>query len=350
MKNARIIIGANYGDEGKGTVTAFYSKGKNTLNVLTNGGAQRGHTVITSNGPICYQHFGSGTHYGAASYYSCFYILNPIQFASEYKKLIIKPINIYRDANCLWSTPYDAMANMIESSLKGSHNTCGMGIWNTLKRTKCMGFVPFDNFINCENKELFLTNIKKYYEKYLTIPTEWEKIWENPNIFVNFIEDCQFLFNYTKVASLKDLDYNNLIFENGQGLLLNDNGKDTSDTTPSKTGIDDALLLLKDIPDIEITAHYVTRPYLTRHGDGPIIDGETTKEMQSSNIAEDINNHFNSNQGSFRYGNLNITKLYERIQEDSKGVSFELEVTHCDEMDRIKEFKKCFPKLNTFSL
>jgi adenylosuccinate synthase len=45
--NARIIIGSNYGDEGKGTVVATYTKQlSNVLNVLTNGGAQRGHSIL----------------------------------------------------------------------------------------------------------------------------------------------------------------------------------------------------------------------------------------------------------------------------------------------------------------
>ena len=67
MKKARIVIGANYGDEGKGTVVASYTKkadGK-VLNVLTNGGAQRGHSILTKDGSITYHHFGSGTYYGA---------------------------------------------------------------------------------------------------------------------------------------------------------------------------------------------------------------------------------------------------------------------------------------------
>ena len=42
MKTARIVIGGNNGDEGKGTVVAKYTKGRqNVLNVLTNGGSQR---------------------------------------------------------------------------------------------------------------------------------------------------------------------------------------------------------------------------------------------------------------------------------------------------------------------
>ena len=351
-KKARIIIGANYGDEGKGTVVASYTKNQqvygNVLNILTNGGAQRGHTVGTQNESICYQHFGSGTHYEADSYYSRFFILNPMQFVKEYTSLLVKPKNIYRDSRCMWTTPYDTMANLIESEAKGKHNTCGMGIWNTIKRYRKIKTESFDTFFDDPDKELYLRVIKAYYERQLDIPHRWKPIWNNYNIVASFIRDCAYMYLLTRVVDLQDLNYNNLIFENGQGLLLSDTGRDTDDTTPSQTGIHDALELLKDIPNVDITAHYVTRPYLTRHGDGMMIDGEVNRNILSSCIEEDTNNHYNHNQGLFRYGNLDIQKLKNRVVQDAKGVPFELDITHCDEMDRIAEFSKHFCKINTY--
>ena len=63
MVNAELVIGANYGDEGKGLFTEFLSKTcQNPIVVLANGGSQRGHTV---NDPVLgkhvFHHFGSGT-------------------------------------------------------------------------------------------------------------------------------------------------------------------------------------------------------------------------------------------------------------------------------------------------
>ena len=142
-----------------------------------------------------------------------------------------------------------------------------------------------------------------------------------------------------------------MIFENGQGLLLSDTGKDTSDTTPSNTGIQYAMSLLHDIPTDGITAHYVTRPYLTRHGDGHLTD-ETSRLSISSSISEDRTNHFNDHQGDFRYGRLDIPALHTRILQDAQTasqVSISLEVTHCDEMDRLSEFQKLFPTVIPYS-
>ena len=344
---ARIVIGANYGDEGKGTVVANYTKNsENILNVLTNGGAQRGHSILTKDGNITNQHFGSGTYFGADSYYSRFFILNPMQFVKEYDMLIVKPKNIYRDSSCMWSTPYDSIVNLIEQQRKGNHASCCMGIWNTIKRYRDLSNIPtFDDFVN-NYKISFLSKVKAYYDRIIDIPEKWKDIWNSLQLQLHFMNDCKQMQELTTVCDLSSLLYNELIFENGQGLLLCDTGKDTYDTTPSQTGIIDSLILLKDLDVDDITAHYVTRPYLTRHGDGFI--NELNRNDISSTILEDRTNHYNEFQGNFRYGKLNISDLKDRIINDCQGIKFELELTHCDEMDRVDEFTNIFDKVNIY--
>lgn len=359
MKKAKIIIGANYGDEGKGTVVAHYTKHSEgtVLNVLTNGGAQRGHSILTEDGNVTFHHFGSGTYHGADNFYSCFFILNPMQFVKEYDELIVKPKKIYRDTTCRWSTPYDLMANMITEALQGRHASCGMGIWNTIKRFrsgKHPSAIFFDSFIGMNQIEKlnYLSMVKEYYEKQITIPNNFKSIWNSEMLKEHFINDCMFMAKHTIPMNLKQLEYDNLIFENGQGLMLCDTGKDTYDTTPSNTGILYSLELLKNIKDVDITAHYVTRPYLTRHGDGHIFNN-ADRQIISKDVKEDRTNRYNEFQGDFRYGKLNISDLKNRIIKDNARlldtrINVELDVTHCDEMDREKEFKSVFTKVNTY--
>ena len=65
--SSKIIIGANYGDEGKGLVTRHFAlqakkDGRNPITILHNGTAQRGHTVDYSpEFRHVFHHFGSGT-------------------------------------------------------------------------------------------------------------------------------------------------------------------------------------------------------------------------------------------------------------------------------------------------
>ncbi len=354
MKRARIIIGSNYGDEGKGVVTAHYARfGADSLNVLTNGGPQRGHSISMDVGDgrlaeHTFQHFGSGSYHGADNYYSCFFILNPMQFVKEYEALLVKP-HVYRDKRCRWTTPYDSMANLIVEQQRQRHCSCCMGIWNTIKRYSEMPAVPFDDFMKAshDSQVNYLKGIREYYEKKLVLSSQWKMVWHSPGIMEHFLLDCAFMAANTTVCELSQLNHENLIFENGQGLLLCDTGEDTLETTPSNTGVSYALQLLKNMPDVDITAHYVTRPYLTRHGDG-FLEGESERRAISSAIAEDRTNHYNEGQGEFRYGVLDIARLRDRVLKDARGLRFELEVTHCDEMDRISEFRKWFDTVNTY--
>lgn len=345
---ASIVIGANYGDEGKGTVVARLAKANtNVLNILTNGGAQRGHSILTKDGSITFQHFGSGTYHGADSYYSRYYILNPMQFVEEYTSLIVKPAHIYRDPRCRWSTPYDVMANLITEEQRGRHASCGMGIWNTIQRCDHTPIMLFDDFVdNPEKWDGYLESVKSYYEGKIEIPDKWRDTWNSNGVKHHFTRDCMIMDKLTEKIELVTLKYENLIFENGQGLLLKDKGNDTFDTTPSDTGINYAMRLAHEIGVEDITAHYVTRPYLTRHGDGHL-SGEAERKAIASTVDEDRTNHFNDHQGMFRYGFLDIEDLKKRIIEDARGVKFELEVTHCDEMDRISEFLNYFDKVNS---
>lgn len=344
---ANIVIGANYGDEGKGTVVARLTKERtNVLNILTNGGSQRGHSILTDEGSMTFQHFGSGTYHGADSYYSAWYIMNPMRFVEEWGRLIRKPEHIYRDRRCRWSTPYDVMANLIDEEQLGRKASCGMGIWFTIKRCNEMPLMMFDEFVENPDRWMpYLASVRQYYEKRMTIPKKWHDLWESDGVLKHFTTDCLKMQALTEVADIKTLDYENLIFENGQGLLLSDTGNDTADTTPSRTGIDYALKMVRDLGITDVCAHYVTRPYLTRHGDGDMLDSNG-RSIISRDIKEDRTNHHNEHQGHFRYGRLEIPLLRERIANDAQDVSFILDVTHCDEMDRLSEFHKHFDKVN----
>ena len=361
--NARIIIGSNYGDEGKGTVAAHYAKHSDSaLNILTNGGAQRGHSIVSEYGEHTFQHFGSGTYYGAANYYSRFFILNPMQFAKEYGELVVKPSAIYRDKDCRWSTPYDMMANAISEELQRRHASCGMGIWNTIKRYRDTETKDFDTFCKMPHylQLDYLDGVKRYYEWRMNIPDNWKPIWDSKHLVNNFIGDCDFMYKHTRIAQSEEMlaeTYRDLIFENGQGLLLRDTGKDTYDTTPSDTGLTYSTVILfkmgimdswgNAVGDSKITAHYVTRPYLTRHGDG-MMENESQRAFLSVGVSEDRTNRYNQFQGGFRYGKLDMDSLKKGIEHNAGWIPYVVEVTHCDEMDRTDEFKRVFKDVRTY--
>lgn len=96
-REIKVVIGASYGDEGKGFMTDYFCKkaDKPCITVLHNGGSQRGHTVISPDGRRhVFHHFGSGTFNGSDTYFADSFIVNPMVFAQEYKELN-PDINIY---------------------------------------------------------------------------------------------------------------------------------------------------------------------------------------------------------------------------------------------------------------
>jgi len=85
MNEANVVIGANYGDEGKGAAVDRLATeaGAQCLVVRFNGGAQAGHTVETPDGRRhVFSHFGAGSFAGARTFLSRFFVSNPIHRAA----------------------------------------------------------------------------------------------------------------------------------------------------------------------------------------------------------------------------------------------------------------------------
>ena len=363
--NVHMVIGAGFGDEGKGTITAEIAS-KNpleTLVILNNGGAQRGHSVLHQGKVYNNKHFGSGSCFGSSSFFGPMFILDPMQFTQEYTQNLMetKPV-IYRHVACRWVTPFDIIANQSEAVLKEIHNTCGMGIWKTIQRynmstlQKAVGeayyIKPFDNFMELpyEERVKYLNEIADWYKKIGHYTPEYNAFLEDSELrsglIDHFIRDCEFMYNSTKAVDNYDFVkfYKTVIFENGQGLAIGDDGHDNVNKTPSYTGLKalDSKLISHINSFIEsFTIHYVSRTYETRHGDDFHFKSVDRKKI-SSYIEEDANNHYNQWQGEFKYGPLNNMLLTQRILNDLKDLDPNirernitrviLELTHCDEV------------------
>ena len=134
-------------------------------------------------------------------------------------------------------------------------------------------------------------------------------------------------------------------------------------TTPTKTDSTYAALEIKKLKNVEsIDLHYITRSYLTRHGNG-LMQDERNRQSISSGIKEDVTNPHNEWQGEFRYGALILPELQLRINNDVSHcktvfdnqdligrINLNLEVTHLDELDCMNQISKSFNswKINTY--
>ncbi|HQA27479.1 MAG TPA: adenylosuccinate synthetase, partial [Candidatus Competibacteraceae bacterium] len=92
---AQAVIGAHFGDEGKGRVIDHYAAAAGTdgLVVRFNGGAQAGHTVVAPDGRRhVFSHVGSGAFAGAAAFLSRFFVAHPILFLKEWDALLAQGV------------------------------------------------------------------------------------------------------------------------------------------------------------------------------------------------------------------------------------------------------------------
>jgi adenylosuccinate synthase len=351
--NIKVIIGCNAGDEGKGLVTDYFTYQsfllkQNCLVVLSNGGSQRGHTVTLPSGERhVFRHFGSGSFLGAYTYLPKYYVVNPMNWMEEYRQLIAKGIKLRLlliNENCPLTTPYDMIANQMieESRVDKRHGSCGVGIWETIFRD---GITVGEMFQKTDNEKAeYLRFVRDVYftsrisSKGIKPDRKWESIINSKALIDNYIYD----FNCMIAKSVFTTDdvlnhFDNVIFENGQGLFLDQNiqgyGKHT---TPSNTGLQNPAEMIHRIAgDKNVEVCYVSRTYMTRHGAGRF-DTECRKDIISSTITQDLTNQTHAFQGRLRYGVLDWNEVekmairdFEKFGSSEWKVSFFF--THANE-------------------
>lgn len=328
MRHVKVVIGANFGDEGKGLMTDYFCSkvpsGEKVLNVRFNGGAQAGHTVVTPDGRRhIFGHFGAGSFLpNVATYLDEDFVINPLLFRREYEKLAMLGLYpmVYVHPRCLLTFPQDMMVNQFIERRRGEdrHGSCGCGIFETLLRSKkdsdirantlsVLGMKHYQIDIEYYGAE----RIEKIFDVHLN--EEEKALLINQNIRAHFDLDVRFFMDHTVIVDERIFkQFNYVVFEGAQGLMLDQNNKDYfPHLTPSNTGVQNICKHLSTDMNVEVC--YVTRPYLTRHGAGKL-PNECPREMTGAK--QDLTNHVNEWQGEFRYGKLDLYPMMERCQND----------------------------------
>lgn len=332
MKYAQVIIGAGYGDEGKGIMTDYFCHNLSSSNPIViryNGGSQAGHTVKTSDGKKhVFKHFGSGSLLGIPTFLAKEFIVNPILFNQEYEELdelkICNTMPLVRvHSQCRISTPYDMILNqIIESSRFNKHGSCGVGIFETIKRHEIIP-ITISNIrsLKLEDFKDLMNRVKDYsYSRLNDLGIELTpEISEQLELDVTtrFIGDIQAFFYRTIESDNRYLTvHNTLIFESAQGLLLSEKHGEMPHLTPSDPGMAIPLEICKEVGIDIINVCYVTRCYTTRHGNGPLFNEKSFEQMELNVVDE--TNVYNDHQGSFRYAPLDHTSIRRAIYDDFK--------------------------------
>lgn len=324
-KYAKAVIGAGYGDEGKGLMTDYHAAAGASVVVRSNGGAQAGHTVTTRSGiRHVFHHIGSGAFADVPTHLSRFFIVNPIVFKDEL--LAVKPVGstaCSADPNALVTTPFDMMINQIIEMQRGNgrHGSCGLGIGETEERSLNTEFrLQVSDLLSptVESRRLlrFIRDewVPRRLRKLgvLDIPTGFQEALRNDDVIERFLDDCAFFIGYTKLLDDRDLP-NGAIFEGAQGLLLDQDYGAFPYVTRSNTGLKNMVAIAQEAGIARIEATYATRAYVTRHGAGPLAHEEVLMPWLEM---VDQTNQPNEWQGSIRQAPLDVDVLVAAIRHD----------------------------------
>jgi adenylosuccinate synthase len=341
MQNVDIVIGLNYGDEGKGATTErlAHERGKGTAVVRFNGGAQAGHTVVLPDGRRhVFHHFGAGTIDSFPTILSRFFIVNPIMFWREaldlYGKLSAGLPRVYVDPNCPVTTPYDVFINQAIERARGKerHGSCGLGIGETIERHE-RGYSL--TVADLQETEEMIWKLKEIENNYL--PERLEELSIDPNLTV--LADAQEIFQRDATDFIMNVGvkedtvamsaFTNIVMEGAQGLRIGQRSEDFPFVTRSSTGLENPAMLLEGT-EADINVHYVTRTYLTRHGAGPL-----PGEVPNPGFKDDTNvpNEF---QETLRYAPLDYERMKRDVMVDEAYFTWfdykkKAVLTHCDQ-------------------
>lgn len=335
------VIGKNFGDEGKGfTCSRLASSLKNALIIKHNGGGQAGHTVEDPKGKWRFIHhqIGAGAEYHVPTLFAESFMPDLFQLGKEVKEFTelfgFQPI-LYSEKNARVTTIDDVLLNMGAELARGEnrHGSCGMGIEECVQRNAAGYGITVEKLARWSKQDLLdrLKQIRKEYAerraKILKIypSNPYYEMLNNETVLENFVIEVK---ENVKLLKLVDADrkwlekFQHLIFETGQGLLLDQDYEDYAPhLTSSKTGIHNPAVFLEKRGLFLDEAIYVTRPYVTRHGNGPLPCEVDPSELPG--VGEDLTNRPNKWQGTLRYAkHENLEAFFAPVLRDRDSVDY----------------------------
>lgn len=341
MTTHYVVIGMNYGDEGKGLVTdALVRRNRIEQVVRYCGGAQAGHTVVEqSNSTTTRRHvfhtFGSGTFAGARTLLLNHFVFNPYLLLEEATDLQSKVDftlpRIRRSIGTPETIVYDIAINQWAEYCRGGarHGSCGVGVNETLQR-EAAGYTvrEFDSsrksFTQIWN-EWVPIRLKRLGIEWPS-PEQLDSLPSSLSWLRSFLIDhspekqeearneiCNRAYKFADPVLLTRSQIRTpSVFEGSQGMMLDKTYGTFPHVTNASVGLDNVLSILSVLDEwTNVQPVFVTRPYATRHGAGPLpFEGSDPSILEElgSNATIDSTNVDNPWQRKLRFAPLWVNR------------------------------------------
>ena len=339
-----VVIDLGFGDAGKGLTVDYLASQDpaSSLVIRFSGGHQVSHTVTLDDFRHTFNNFGSGTLRGVPTFYSEHTTLFPPSITREAYILADYHPQLFVHPLAMITTPYDIAWNRATEFLAGN-GSCGVGFGATIARNLDGVKLTAKDLLFDWVLEQKLQAIKKYYSnkainQHLSeIGGLYEDELINYDISV-FIDDCKQSIQWIHFHQLHEIvgNFDHLIFEGSQGVLLDQDHGIFPHTTPSYTTSRNAMeIITHSLPALAtpIELYYVSRCYQTRHGNGPMSSEEPVELL---NAAQEANVE-NEYQGPFRTAKLDTALLRYAMASDRtchphENIHYNLMVTCLDQL------------------
>lgn len=352
-----ILVGMQYGDEGKGSFVDFLTAEENIKAIVRfNGGSQASHTVVTSDGVLHkFSQLGSGMFSPDVETYITENVVVNLEnllceaeyFAKETKaplESILKRISIHE--NCYLVTPYHILMNLLRELSQGKNRrgTVGTGVSEVKKILKegkeenpngellgvqVKDILNKDGLKDLKRKHYLLQrHVQRFYESHSqtiwknapehTLQTLQRKISfllrnrrayeETATIYYQYFweKEGNVLLQNSHFFSRNDFlkkQQDNILYEGAQGLLLDARYGTCPNTTFLDTTAHFAYQLAEGTG--EIKRYGIVKAFCSRHGIGAF---PTEDEMLNATII-DMNQSESFWNGKIRFGWLDIVLL-----------------------------------------
>lgn len=338
-RTVQVVIGANYGDEGKGLITDHLAaRTAGTLVVRFNGGCQAGHTVVTPAGRRhVFSHVGSGAFTGAATFLSQHFAVNPVLYFKERPQLLAALGHlpkVYVDARAPVTTFFDMLLNQWSEAQRGAarHGSCGMGFGETIGRHEDSPFrLTVADLADPARLRDILQAIRDVYLPQrcrvlglnlaaIRAESRWQPLLASEVLVNAFLDAAQRFLDEVEIVATPVPVFQRaaaIVMEGAQGLLLDQAQGTFPHVTRSHTGLTNVLALAAETGLAELEVTYVSRVYLTRHGAGPL-PHELDRKPYAGIV--DHTNLPNPHQGALRFACLDHDRLAAAIRTDLAAI------------------------------